>query len=51
MMGDAELNSVVGAQSPSDYVQLAVQLGNNSEKRNEAEQRTQNGIHRLYEKW
>ncbi len=51
MMGDEELNRLVIAGSPSEYVELAVNLGASLERRKDVERRIKRNVHKLYERW
>ena len=51
MMGDEELNRLVIAGSPSEYVDLAVKLGVSLERRKDVERRIRQNVHKLYERW
>ncbi len=51
IMGDDVLNRLVIAESPEEYVMLAVKLGTSAEIRNEAERRIKNSVNALYERW
>ena len=51
IMGDDVLNRLVIAESPEEYVTLAVKLGTSAEIRNEAERRIKNSVSALYERW
>lgn len=49
IIGDDVLNSMVVADSPAEYVRLAVELGTSAKVRDEAERRIKRGVHALYE--
>lgn len=49
IIGDDVLNSMVVADSPAEYVRLAVELGTSARVRGEAERRIKRGVHALYE--
>jgi predicted O-linked N-acetylglucosamine transferase (SPINDLY family) len=51
MMGDEELNRLLIAQSPAEYVELSVQIGTSKQKRAEVEWRVKQSVHRIHERW
>lgn len=51
MMGDDELNRMVIADGPDRYVDLAVRLGTDPERRADVERRIGRSVHKLYESW
>lgn len=51
MMGDEELNRLVIAQSPEEYVELSVQIGTSIQKKAEVEWRVKQSVHKIYERW
>ena len=48
IIGDDVFNSMAVADSPAEYVRLAVELGTSARVRGKAERRIKHGVHALY---